>query len=99
MQYTQRYIDGNCDDDCLVCAKLLTSTMGHPCRHVTVDRTEPLAIDDFDQNWYFVQPAVPVEAANILPNFEDALNRLRNQYTIADIITRRCFSIKFLMFQ
>ncbi|CAJ2651961.1 unnamed protein product [Trifolium pratense] len=87
--YTQRYIDGNCDDDRVACAKLLTSTIGHPCRHFMLGRTEPLAVDDFDQHWYLVQPDLLVEAANILPNIEDALNRLRNQYAIADNHNKR----------
>lgn len=57
-EFTQRYIDGNRGNDRAVCAKLLTSTMGHPCRHVLLGRTEPLAVDDFDLHWHLVQPAI-----------------------------------------
>ncbi|RKF63473.1 hypothetical protein OnM2_025114 [Erysiphe neolycopersici] len=66
------------------CGGLIKSTMGHPCCHELLGRTEPLSVNDFHQHWWLHQPPRIVEDANNVPNIGDGLISFANKYTVAD---------------
>ena len=39
------------------CQNLMTTNMGHPCRHAIFRLHRPFTLQDFDQHWWFVQPS------------------------------------------
>lgn len=83
-EYKRRYEDENRDAERVTCGGLIKSTMGHPCRHELLGRTEPLSINDFHQHWWLHQPPRIVEDVNRVPNIRDGLISFVNEYTIAD---------------
>ncbi|CCI11122.1 unnamed protein product [Albugo candida] len=55
--------------------------MGYPCAHAFRHQVIPLTVDDFDQQWWKVQPMpVHIEAGTMSIGIEIALKRINDEY-------------------